>query len=130
MKQPYVPLTPTDAIVFLNGHDSQPANPLYFITRKQAEEVRGSLIANRKAPLTAKIVDGKVGTVIYGKDGRQMWELDWTEVDKVDGIDVQTPWAVWLGLLYWEWQAFKSNTDVGVQAGRWVKTAGGSIVRW
>lgn len=127
--QPFTPLTPTDATVVLPPQPPQPANPRYFITRKQAEEVQGSLLAKKIIPVKSLIVDGRLGTVVYGKDGRKMWELDWTELDSVGGVDVQTPWAVWLGLLYWRWQELKANTQPGVPAGKWYKTAGGSIWR-
>lgn len=122
----------TDAVLFLNGHDPQPANPWFFLTLAQAEETKASLVAADIVPASATIHESAfaLGPVMYGKDGRAVWALSWKEKDESGEAILWVPWDIQLGLLYWRWQELKASTQAGVEPGRWRKTAGGSITRY
>jgi hypothetical protein len=122
---PTVTPTPTDAVIYLAGHVSQPANPVFFVTMDEAQALKNDLVANSICPGSAKIVDVSyaLGPIVYGVDGRYVLGFNWNEVDDVgDGQQSQVLWEVFAGLLYWRWKE--------LPAGKWRKTAGGSIWRY
>lgn len=115
--------TPTDAVMYLNGHVPQPANPIFFNTIPEARELLADLQAHDIVPSGAKILDVSyaAGPVVYGTDGRQILGIQWHAEDGA----LQ---EVFAGLLYWRW---KELTDaMGAPTGTWRNLGEGNIGRW
>lgn len=126
MPHPTIKPTPTDAVVYLNGHSPQPANPIFFTTEAEARELLADLTAHINIP-NPKLLDVSyaLGPVVYGQDGRRVLGIQWREVDE---NDVQQLREAFAGLLYWRWKELVD--DAGHPTGQWRNLGDGNIGRW